>query len=195
MEVDVPTMIQSLRPALFLDRDGTINVDKVYINHPDLLELIPGAAEAIRKAKESGYFIVVVSNQSGIARGIIEEWMLPKIHARLDELLLEACGEKIDLYQICEHAPWDECECRKPKAKLVQDAAKDHSLDIPHSYFIGDKMTDVEAGLNAGCRGNILLRTGKGAKEEKIFSDKGHLPDLVAEDLLEAVNWILAKKI
>lgn len=175
--------------ALFLDRDGTINLDKVYINHPDLIEIIPGADEAICKARDAGFLIVVVTNQSGIGRGIIDEWMLPKIHQRLDELLTFKNTKAIDLYKICVHGPWENCECRKPKPTLVLEAARDFQINVAESYFIGDKMTDVETGFNAGCKASILLRTGKGEREEKIASEKK--PDLVANDLLEAVNWIL----
>ncbi len=183
--------------ALFLDRDGTINIDRVYINDPRLIELIPGAARAIRRARESGYKIVVITNQSGVGRGIIDPHVLPEIHERLNELLAEE-GAKVDLYQICIHSPQERCQCRKPLPKLVLDAAKKMSLDLSNCVFIGDKLTDVTTGKNAKCGLSILLRTGKGAQEELLAQitpkpDPMETADYVADDLAEAVDWILTR--
>jgi D-glycero-D-manno-heptose 1,7-bisphosphate phosphatase len=197
MELD-PEKTKMKRPALFLDRDGTINTDRVYIHDPKLIELIPGSAHAIRKAQEAGYAIVVVTNQSGIARGLIDAKALPNIHARLDELLQAAASASIDLYQICPHAPLDKCQCRKPNPKLVFDAAAALDLDIENSVFIGDKLLDVGTGNNAKCKASILLRTGKGREEEHILKmshaqlTKADQPSFVADDLAAAVDWFLA---
>lgn len=181
-------------PALFLDRDGTINFDRVYINDARLVELIPQAGEAIAKAQKNGFKIVVVTNQSGVGRGIIEKGALDKIHARLDELLAQK-GATIDSYKMCIHHPSDNCECRKPKPFLVHEAAKELEIDVARSYFIGDKMSDVQAGKNAGCRASILLLTGKGEKENTLLQLKANgdtLPDRIEENLFSAVNWILS---
>ncbi len=181
-------------PALFLDRDGTINFDRVYINDARLVELIPRAGEAIRLAQAKGYKIVVVTNQSGVGRGIIQERALTEIHARLDELLA-AEGASIDSYKICLHHPQDNCACRKPKPALVFAAAKELNIDISRSFFIGDKMSDVEAGKNSGCKASILLLTGKGEKENTLLqlnAKGGTAPDRIEEDLHSAVEWILA---
>lgn len=189
---------KKLRPALFLDRDGTINIDRVYINDPRLIDLIPGAAEAISDASAAGFAIVVVSNQSGIGRGIIDPKVLPKIHKRLDQLLKKQAGAVIDSYKFCEHAPSEDCECRKPKTKLLEEAAKEMNLDVSRSYFIGDKLTDVATGKAAGCYKNILVRTGKGDEEDRLYElshkkNQAEKPDYVADDLRAAVNWILKK--
>lgn len=184
------------RKALFLDRDGTINIDRVYIADPDLIELIPGAAEAIRRARDAGYVIVVVTNQSGVGRGLIKLETLPKINDRVDELLAKE-GTHVDRYQICLHTPADQCECRKPKPKLVEEAAKEMDLDLKSSVFIGDKLTDVATGYRAGCGINILVRTGKGKSEElMLLLDPTNVPQeekpsYVADDLSGAISWLL----
>lgn len=185
-----------MKPAFFLDRDGTINIDRVYINDPNLIELIPRAAEAIKKARDAGFLIVVVTNQSGVERGIIDPKVLPKIHARLDELL-EQNGAKIDLYQICTHAPLAKCECRKPKPKLVNEAKQKLNIDLARSVFVGDKLSDVATGKRAKCKISILVRSGKGVQEEQITKLSQKLsgeetPDHVADDLFSAVEWSLA---
>ena len=184
------------RKALFLDRDGTINIDRVYIADPDLIELIPGSAAAIRRAKEAGYLIVVVTNQSGVGRGLIDPKVLPKIHERLDKLLAKEQTE-IDLYKICIHAPMENCDCRKPFPKLVEEAADEMGIDVTQSAFIGDKLTDVATGNRAKCGESILVRTGKGQSEEMMLTmdpnnvPKEERPTYVADDLAAAVDWLL----
>ncbi len=186
-----------MRPAFFLDRDGTINIDRVYINDPRLIELIPGSGQAIARAQKAGYAIVVVTNQSGVGRGLIEPKALPKIHDRLDELL-RAEGASIDSYKICLHKPQDDCACRKPEPKLVLEAAEELGLDVSRSIFVGDKLTDVATGRRAGCKYSILLRSGKGAQEEVLLNlgkdvAEEEKPNFVAEDLAAAVDWVLGK--
>lgn len=178
-----------MKPALFLDRDGCINIDRVYINQARLMELIPGSADAIARARRAGWLVVVVTNQSGIGRGIIAPGEMPKIHARLDELLKAADADAaIDLYQICPHRPEDECKCRKPSPYLVKEAAKKLGIDLKKSAFIGDKITDVETGEAAGCRWSILLRTGKGVDEAKAAGKK---KIKICADLAAAVDLVL----
>ncbi len=190
---------QKKKPALFLDRDGTINIDRVYINDPRLIELIPGAAEAIRDAKNAGFVIVVITNQSGVGRGIIDIHVLPTINKRLDRLLLARSGVAVDLYKMCVHAPQENCNCRKPKPTLVLEAAKELNLDLKNSFFIGDRLTDIATGKAAACKANILVRTGKGDNEGRLYQlgskknrNPKEEPDYVAEDLRAAVDWILA---
>jgi len=181
--------------ALFLDRDGTINFDRVYINDPKLIELIPGAAEALVDAKNAGYLLIVVTNQSGIGRGLIPPDQIAKIHHRLDELL-KPFGVEIISYKICPHAPQAKCHCRKPSAKLVLEAAKEFSLNLDQSCFIGDKWSDVQTGINAKCGTSILLRSGKGQEEEKMWKIQGKpdpQPSFVADDLRGAVDWLLSR--
>ena len=182
----------SIKRAFFLDRDGTINVDHVYINDPDLIELLPGAAEALKLIKSEGYKAIVITNQSGIGRGLIELEALVRINQQLDVLLEAEVQESIDSYEICPHRPDELCDCRKPKAKLVKDAAVQHSLDLQQCFFVGDKETDVEAGHNAGCI-SILVRTGKGKDSERLYQQDKSLraPHYVADDLGDAVAWAL----
>ncbi len=181
------------RAAFFLDRDGTINVDLAYIHDPDLLELIPGSAAAIKRAQAAGYLIVVVTNQSGIGRGLIEPEAMPEIHERLDALLA-AEGARIDRYEFCAHHPSENCECRKPKPNLVYAAAKALGIDVSRSVFVGDRFSDVETGLNAGCAYSILVRTGKGAQEEEEQEITAPAPDHIATDLSAAVDWVLERQ-
>jgi len=184
------------RGAFFLDRDGTINIDHVYINDPAQIELIDGAAEAIAKAREVGFAIVVVTNQSGIGRKIIEPGALPKIHSRMEQLLVTAApGALIDRYEMCIHRPDENCDCRKPSPKMVLEAARQLNIDLQQSVFVGDRLSDVAAGKNAGCGLSILVRTGKGQEEEKLIEGSGpeEQPDFVADDLAEAVGYALLR--
>lgn len=184
------------RGAFFLDRDGTINIDHVYINDPANIELIAGSADAIARAREIGFAIVVVTNQSGIGRKIIEPGALPRIHAQMEKLLAEeAPGALIDRYEMCIHRPEENCECRKPSPKMVLEAARQLNIDLAQSVFVGDRLTDVATGKNAGCGLSILVRTGKGAEEEKLIKDASpaERPDFVADDLAEAVGFALLK--
>ena len=183
--------------AFFLDRDGTINVDHVYINDPRLVELIPRAARAIRNLRERGFLAIVVTNQSGVGRGIIKPDALPRIHERLDELLKEEASG-LDAYEICVHAPQERCACRKPSPFLVNEAVKLHDIDLSRSVFIGDKLSDVATGKNAKCKYSILVRTGKGQQEEILIQltpkpAPEETPDYIADDLADAVDWALSK--
>ena len=182
--------------ALFLDRDGTINVDRPYISSPSDLVLIPGVAEAIARAQAAHYKIIVVSNQSGVGRGIIKEKALEEIHRTMDSLLWEAAKAKVDYYSICIHHPQEACECRKPKTKLILDVARNLSIDLGKSFFVGDRHTDICAGINSGCR-SILVCSGKGIATKKSYKEnaekfKGELPVFIARDLSVAIDWILS---
>ena len=180
---------QAKAPAFFLDRDGTINVDHVYISDPLKIELIPGAAAAIRRANDAGFKVAVASNQSGIGRGLIDAAKMPEIHARLDELLAGEAGAKIDAYEFCPHHPDDSCACRKPGTKLVTEAAERLGIALERSFFVGDSWVDVECGRAAGLK-SILVRTGKGTETE-FSSHLKNAPDHVAADLAAAVAWAL----
>jgi D-glycero-D-manno-heptose 1,7-bisphosphate phosphatase len=184
-----------MQAAFFLDRDGTINFDRVYLNDPGQVELIPGSAAAIRRIKDAGYLAIVVTNQSGVARGLIRPEALPLIHAKLDELLGES-GAKIDRYVLCLHHPDDQCACRKPKPKLVLDVAVEMAIDLERSVFVGNMLTDIATGKNAGCGKTILVRTAKPEARERTLSDAEKLPsekqpDHIADNLAAAVDWVL----
>jgi histidinol-phosphate phosphatase family protein len=179
--------------ALFLDRDGTINLDPGYLSQPDQLWLLPGAAAAIRRARDHGFKIAVVSNQSGVARGLIAPEMLPEIHKRLNELLQAEAGASIDFFACCTHHPSDECLCRKPLPRLVYEAQAALGVDLARSAFIGDRLTDIRTGKTAPVRFSVLVRTGEGRGEEARIALPEDRPDFVADDLGEAVSWILAQ--
>ena len=156
--------------AVFLDRDGTINVEREYLADAEEFELIPGASLAIRRLKDAGFLLVVVTNQSGIGRGYYDEAALERIHARMQEEL-GAEGGRIDACYFCPHHPHhgigpyrQACACRKPLPGLLLQAAADLGIDLSASFMVGDKLSDVEAGLKAGCT-PLLVMTGYGAAE------------------------------
>ena len=179
------------RKAIFLDRDGTINVDPGYLSQPEQMTLIPGVGEALARLKKAGFALVVVSNQSGVGRGIIAHDALVRIHARMEELLAPH-GVRIDHYELCIHRPEEDCECRKPKAKLLLDAARALGLDLAQSYMVGDKLSDLQAGRNAGCKASVLVRTGYGGETESVVEPED--ARFIADSLKEAAHWILTQE-
>jgi histidinol-phosphate phosphatase family protein len=178
------------REAVFLDRDGTINDDPGYLSHPDQMQLLPDVGPALASLQNAGYKLVIVSNQSGVGRGIIERDNLPRIHARMEELL-KPHGVRIAHYGLCIHRPEEDCECRKPKAKLITDTARALGVDVARSFMVGDKHSDLIAGHTAGCRASILVRTGQGADTES--SLKPGEATFIADSLPGAAKWILAQ--
>ena len=153
--------------AVFLDRDGTINEEVGYLDRLEKLRLIPGAAEAIRLINESGMKTVVVTNQSGVARGFFTEAFVDEVHTHLREMLREE-GASLDGFYFCPHHPTEgrgrylrSCNCRKPSPGLLLRAAEELHLDPARSYMVGDTLKDIEAGARAGVQG-ILVRTGYG---------------------------------
>lgn len=183
------------RLAVFLDRDGTINVDHGYVFRAGQFEFIPGAPEAIGRLKDAGYLVIVVTNQAGIARGLYGEAEVHELHRHLNREL-ERYGGVIDAYYYCPHHPEKgiepyrrECACRKPSPGMLLQAAADFSLDVGGSFLVGDKLSDIEAGLAAGCV-SILVETGYGADVESVPSDVPRVADLAA-----AVDLILFRKV
>ncbi len=179
------------RRAVFLDRDGTINHDPGYISQPEQMQLLPGAGEALAKLNQAGFVLVVVSNQSGVGRGIIQRDSIPLIHGRMEALLATA-GARIDHYELCFHKPDEGCECRKPRTGLLAGAAQKLGIDVSRSYMVGDKILDLDAGRNAGCKGVALVRTGYGSTTEAGLS--GHEANFVGDSITEVVAWILAQE-
>lgn len=184
-------------PAVFLDRDGTINVEVDYLRSPEQLELIPGARGALRALQEAGYVLIVVTNQSGIARGYFDREALTEIHAALKRVLAEG-GVELSAIEYCPHHPGSddeslarECDCRKPKPGMLLRAAARLDIDLGRSWMIGDAERDLQAGLAAGVR-PILVQTGKGAAAHKSIQDSGGDPGLVVADLAAAAKLILA---
>lgn len=147
-----------LKKAVFLDRDGTLNEDPGYLSDPDQLKLLPGVGEGLAALKKAGFLLIVISNQSGVGRGLIKDVTLPLIHSKMNELL-KVWQVHIDDFYFCSHKPEDFCQCRKPKPKLIYDAILKYGIDLSRSVMIGDKITDAEAGKNAGIQSNIIIRT------------------------------------
>jgi histidinol-phosphate phosphatase family protein len=182
------------RPAVFLDKDGTLVRDVPYNVDPALIELGPGAETALPRLARRGYELVVVSNQSGIARGYFEETAMRRVEKRLRELL-DDMGVPLAGFYYCPHLVDGtvrqyavQCECRKPKPGLLLQAARDLDLDLAASWMIGDILDDVEAGRRAGCRSILLLNGG-----ETVWDVSGErLPDAVAKDLASAAERIVA---
>ena len=176
-----------LRPAAFIDRDGTIILEREYLADPDGVEIIPGTFEALAALREEGFALIVVTNQSGIACGYYSIEDYRAVAARLDTLLDEA-GVAVDMTCFCPHHPdlGGPCPCRKPGTGMYLDAAKELGLDPACSYYIGDKLTDVMAALELGGRG-ILVRTGYGQELEA----SAPKPILVVDDLKAAAELIV----
>jgi D-glycero-D-manno-heptose 1,7-bisphosphate phosphatase len=168
-------------PLLLLDRDGTIMVEKGFPKDPDDVELIPGVASAIRRLREWGLKVAVVSNQSGIGRGHLSHDDVARVNRRLSELLA-AEGAALDGVYYCPHAPEEGCSCRKPRRALLDRAAADLEGDLSRSFFVGDKKDDIDAGRNVGAT-TFLVRTGYG--ESQVFPEGGR-PHYVVADLAEA---------
>jgi len=181
--------------AVFLDRDGTINREVNYLADPADLELLPGAAEALRRLKDAGYLLCVVTNQSGVARGLLDEDRLAEVHVRLRELL-SAEGVQLDWIGYCPHHPTEgrtgyraNCSCRKPRPGMLLEAAARLNIDLDRSWCVGDSMRDLKAGERVGVMG-LLVRTGKGAEQARKAESSGHYVDVV-DDLPGAADRIL----
>jgi D-glycero-D-manno-heptose 1,7-bisphosphate phosphatase len=190
---------QNRKPAVFLDRDGTINEQMGYINHTCRFKLLPGAAKAIKKLNDADIPVVVISNQSGLARGYFPEELLVSVHEKMNKLLAEA-GAHVDGIYYCPHHPEAKeerfraaCNCRKPKPGLVIQASEEMGLDPKRSYVVGDRWSDIKTAANCGAK-SILVRTGYGRGDEQYIGPHQEIqPDFKADDLLEAVVWILSQ--
>ena len=177
------------RPAVLLDRDGTLNVDPGYIKNAEDLHLLPGAGAALGKLSAAGFPLVIISNQSGVGRGLIPAEAIPLINQRVNTLLAPF-GAQILRFQLCFHNPDEGCACRKPGTKLIEEVARDLHLDLARSVFIGDRETDLLAGRASGCGTVILVRTGDGKKTEA--SLKTGECDVVVDDLSAAADYFLS---
>jgi D-glycero-D-manno-heptose 1,7-bisphosphate phosphatase len=185
------------RPAVFLDRDGTIIEDAGYLADPAALRLFPWSAAAIRRFNDAGFAVVVVTNQAGVARGLFQEETIGAVHTALSAALSVA-GATIDAYYYCPHHPEGvvdayriSCGCRKPAPGLVRDAARDLALDVSRSWMVGDKWSDVACGAAAGTR-TVLLRAGGGAAQQTSPADAAEVrADAILNNLMEAAEWIL----
>ncbi len=178
------------RPVVFLDRDGTINEEVGYLNHPSRFRLLPRVAEGLKLLKEAGFATVLVTNQSGIARGFFPASLVEEVHRRLQEEL-SRFGAELDAIYYCPHHPSEGCRCRKPRPGMVERAMRDLELDLSRAYVVGDRHTDLLLAREIGARG-VLVLTGYGRGELAYYLPRlGLEPDLVAEDLFEAARKII----
>ncbi|MCE1188026.1 MAG: HAD family hydrolase [Ignavibacteria bacterium] len=179
--------------AVFLDRDGTINFDPDYLKNPDEVVILPTVGEALAKLKISGYKLIVISNQSGVARGIMTVEDVEAVNERINELLF-GYNVQIEQFYFCPHhpdfSPTGTPECRKPSPEMLYRAVNDHDIVLDGSYMIGDTHMDIGCGNNAGIPA-ILVRTGKGASQEEVIKNSGLKVAYTADNLLDAVNFIL----
>jgi D-glycero-D-manno-heptose 1,7-bisphosphate phosphatase len=182
--------------AIFIDRDGTISEEVGYINHLSRFRLFPYAAAALNQLHENGYLAIVITNQAGVARGYFSEAMVQEIHQQMTKEL-ETSGARLDAIYYCAHHPsvgeppyQFDCDCRKPKPGLLLRAAQDYNIDLANSWMIGDRYSDIELAANAGVKSALVL-SGYGRGEwEHQRENWSTQPDLVADDLLAAINQI-----
>jgi D-glycero-D-manno-heptose 1,7-bisphosphate phosphatase len=179
--------------AVFLDRDGVLNHDAGYVSDPKDLALLPGVSEALRILSQKGFCLVVVTNQSGVARGKFDLDAVERFHAAMREKLTQLGAPVIDGWYVCPHLPdatveaWRKnCDCRKPKPGMLRAAAKDLGLDLAKSWIVGDKDADISCGINAGLKGAI-----------QVTGDTGYTVHAKAswscETLLEAAHWLVSQ--
>jgi D-glycero-D-manno-heptose 1,7-bisphosphate phosphatase len=184
----------TLQPAVFLDRDGVIIEDAHYLGDRYRVRLIPGSAEAIAALNRAGWPVVVVTNQSGVGRGLFTVVHVEGVHAHLAGLLA-TFGARVDAFHYCPHHPEAEveayradCDCRKPRPGMLLAAAAALGLDLARSWMVGDRASDLEAGAAVGCR-TVLVRTGAGSRVDATALDRDRLKlELVAADLADAVE-------
>ena len=169
--------------AVFLDRDGTMAPDVPYCHRPEDLNLFPGVAEAVRRLNQAGFKVIVVTNQSGIARGYFTHETLADIHAKMERDLALA-GARLDGIYYCPHHPDEGCDCRKPKPVMLFQAALDHGIDLANSYLVGDSSIDIQAGRAAGCRTVLVTQE----------SHVSTCADATAESIMDATRWITTTK-
>lgn len=166
------------KAAVFLDRDGTIIEDTHYPKDPDQVRFVPGAPEALRALASRGYVLFVISNQSGVGRGLISKSQFEAVHERFCELLN---SEQISIkeFSYCFHKPEDLCECRKPATKLIKKLSEAHEIDLSGSFIIGDKWSDILLGQRVGVKGVLLENKGLGSMP----------PELNPQDFKKCSNW------
>ncbi len=186
--------------AVFLDRDGTINEEVGYVNHIERFFLLPRVGQAIRLLNQHGWKAVVVTNQSGVARGYFPESLIHQVHQKMQELLGNE-GAHLDRVYYCPHHPdigvppyRQKCRCRKPATGMIEEAMKELALDLSQSYMVGDRGVDIEFAHQIGAKA-ILVLTGYGKGEWEYSGTQWKVkPDYVAQDLFEAVQWILLQE-
>lgn len=166
------------RPAVFFDRDGTLITDVGYLNHLSQVKLFSQVAEALKTLRKAGFYLFVVTNQSGVARGYFSEAQVKKVHQKLQQML-KAQGAKIDAFFYCPHHPQGKvkslsrkCDCRKPSTGMVKQALRRYPIDLRQSYVVGDKLDDVLLARNAKMAAGLLVRTGNGRQSEQDVKER-----------------------
>ncbi|MGA1846463.1 D-glycero-alpha-D-manno-heptose-1,7-bisphosphate 7-phosphatase [Deferribacter abyssi] len=184
------------KPVVFIDRDGTINKEAGYINHPDNFEVYPFVSQAMRLLNINNILAVVVTNQAGIARGYYSIETMHVLHEKM-YYILNKNGAKIDALYYCPHHPSSKikeyainCSCRKPKTGMINMALRDLLIDKEKMYVIGDKLSDIELGWNANCK-TILVLTGYGKGELAKLKNYDKMPNYICENLLDAVLYVI----
>lgn len=187
------------KPAVFLDRDGTLIHDAGFLNRPSQVKLFPGTAPALKMLRKAGFYLLVVSNQSGVARGYFPESSV-KIANRKIQSLLRTRGAWVDRFFYCPHYPGGQvkslavvCSCRKPKPGMVRQAARLFPIDLKRSYVVGDKMDDLLLTRKSRLAGGILVKTGKGKKSQKELAKRPVPKSVVVTDILAAARHILKR--
>ncbi len=192
------TVHGALRPAIFMDRDGTLSEEVGYVNHVSRFRLFPWSVDAVRLVNRSRYLAVMVTNQAGVARGYFPESMVHEVHAVVTRAM-EAGDARLDAIYFCPHHPdvgeppyRKDCDCRKPRPGLLRRAAEEHDIDLASSWVVGDRPGDLHLAWAVGARA-ALVKTGYGLGELAHHSAGWkRQPDLVAEHLLDAVTRIMA---
>lgn len=176
------------KPAVFLDRDGVLNADRVdFVKSVEELIILPGALDAVARLNRAGFPVVVVSNQSCIGQGLLTWDALQSITDSLHRTIRQAGGEVLQFYY-CPHTAKDRCDCRKPQPGMLLRAAQDWNLDTSRSFIVGDTLRDIAAGKNAGCRAALVLSGATTLDMVNVFDP---MPDYIADDLADAADWIL----
>lgn len=176
-------MNNPMRRAVFLDRDGTLIEEVNFLSDPQQVSLFPGTIEALRLLRDKGFLLVVVTNQSGVGRGLFGEDSVASVHSRIQELT----GDLIDAFYFCPHLPDEGCECRKPSDGMLRSAVDEFNIDLAHSWMVGDKSLDVMTGLGVGMK-SILVRTGYGSAHESALSEKSHF---AVDEIKQAAELII----
>ncbi len=180
--------------TVFLDRDGVINRDSPdYIKSWEEFNFLPGSLDALKEFHENGYRVVLITNQSAVGRGMITPGGLNHIHQMMKDEIASHGGLVSDIF-FCPHVPAEGCACRKPEPGMILQARKKYHIDLLQAVMVGDSAKDIECAKNAGCGRTVLVRTGNGKQAEKQLSDRGVNPDHVAEDLLDAAQWIMGNR-
>jgi D-glycero-D-manno-heptose 1,7-bisphosphate phosphatase len=190
----------SLRPAIFMDRDGTLSHEVGYVNHPSRFELFPWSIDAVRLVNRAGWAAVVVTNQAGVARGYFPEAVIHEVHAGMNAAM-QAGGARFDGVYFCPHHPSVgeppyrlDCDCRKPRPGLLKRAAAELDVDLARSWVVGDRHGDLQLAWNVGAKG-ALVKSGYGLGEWTYHAPAWRRPpELVAEQLLDAVTRILERE-